>query len=71
MLPGGLCALCASLFLHNLGQGALLFPASFLLSEISVFHLWMIKHFKILNEYYRGFSELAPNAFPPQLSLPK
>lgn len=43
-----LCCLCFHL-LHKLGQAALHFPASFLLSKICVFYLLLVKHFKILN----------------------
>lgn len=49
MEPGDLCVVCASHLLHKLGQAALHFPASFLLSEICVFYLLLVKHFKILN----------------------
>lgn len=47
MDPGDLYSVCTSHLLHNLGQVALHFPASFLLPEIRMFYLLLVKHFKI------------------------
>lgn len=49
MDPGDLYSVCTSHLLRKLGQVALHFPASFLLSEICMFYLLLAKHFKILN----------------------
>ena len=42
-------SVCTSHLLRKLGQDALHFIASFLLSEMCMFYLPLVKHFKILN----------------------